>query len=108
VPPGPSGTFEQKQCTNSACTQGCQSHTFAQNTCLQLQGGGSAKAVCTATALQMTVFPFSSDCTSLSETTEQPINQCVQDESGTYFENVCNNGAATAALESKGLIVKRR
>merc|ERR1712225_94056 len=84
---------------------GCQSHTFAQNTCLQLNGGGSAKAVCTSSALQMGVYPFSSDCTSMSETTEQPINQCVQDESGTYLENLCNNGAATAALETKGLIV---
>merc|ERR1712093_118316 len=96
-PPGPT----------SAPTPPGPSHTFAQNTCLQLNGGGSAKAVCTSSALQMTVYPFSSDCTSMSETTEQPINQCVQDESGTYLENLCNNGAATAALETKGLIVKR-
>jgi len=108
-PPSPAGTFEQKQCTNAACNQGCQSHTFAQGQCLTLQGGGSAKATCTATALQMTVYPFTTDCTSMSEVSTQPINQCTQDESGTYFENICNNGAAaTAALESKGLIVKRR
>jgi hypothetical protein len=63
--------------------------------------------VCTATALQMTVYPFATDCTSLSEQSEQPINQCVQDESGTYLENICNNGA-TGSLETSGLIVKRR
>jgi len=106
-PPGPAGTFEQKQCTNAGCTSGCQSHSFPQNTCLKLNGGGSAKAVCTATALQMTVYPFATDCTSLSEQSEQPINQCVQDESGTYLENICNNGA-TGSLETSGLIVKRR
>jgi tripeptidyl-peptidase-1 len=108
--PGPSGngTFEQKQCTNAQCNQGCQSNTLPQGQCLHLTGGGSAKAVCTSSALQMTVYPLSQDCTGMSEQSEQPINQCVQDESGTYLENICNNGAARVVSKASALRQARK
>jgi C1A family cysteine protease len=96
--PSPSATFTQKQCTDSACTQGCQSHTFPQNTCLQLESGGSATAQCTATALEMKMYIFSNNCTGFSMPESNPINQCVKDENGTYFENVCPKSAGAAKL----------
>jgi tripeptidyl-peptidase I len=101
APSGAGGSFVQKQCTNSTCASGCQSNTLPQNECLKLDGGGSAKAVCTSSALQMTVYPTSTDCTGFSEVSEQPINQCVPDESGTYLENICSNGAAAARSAAK-------
>jgi cysteine peptidase B len=94
APTSSGATFTQVQCSDAACSVGCQSNTFPQNTCLQLQGGGSATATCTATALNMNVYTFSTDCTGFSVPESNPINQCVQDESGSYFENICSNGVA--------------
>lgn len=97
--PTPSGaTFTQIQCQDAACTVGCQSNTFQQNTCLQLEGGGSATAVCTATALNMNVYMFSQDCSGFSVPESNPINQCVQDESGSYFENQCSGPGVSKKL----------
>jgi len=87
--PTSAGTFIQKQCTDAACTQGCTSHTFQQNTCLSLTNGGSATAVCQPTDLLLTIYLESSDCTGASMQQAQSINTCEQDESGTYLENVC-------------------
>jgi len=96
--PTPAGaTFTQVQCQDAACSVGCQSNTFPQNSCLQLQGGGSATAQCTSSALVMNVYMFSQDCSGFSTSESQPINQCVQDEDGTYFENICSNSARGAA-----------
>ena len=106
--PAANGTFVQKQCTNSACTQGCRSETLPQGQCLRLEGGGSAKAQCTSTALQMTIYPLSQDCSGFSETSEQPINQCVQDESGTYLENICNNGASAVQPQVRAMRKARK
>jgi cysteine peptidase B len=87
--PTPGTTFEQMQCTDPACSQNCQTQTFPQNTCLQLSSGGSATATCTPSALVMTVYPNSQSCTGASQSVPQPVNQCTQDQSGTYFENIC-------------------
>lgn len=106
TPPGPNPTpapggktFTQKQCTDSACTQGCQSQTFPQGTCLQLDGGGSAIATCKPDTLEMKVFMFSQDCSGFSIPESNPINQCLQDESGSFFENVCSNFAGKISTQ---------
>ena len=113
TPPTPSpapsnGTFTQKQCTDSACTEGCQSHTFAQNQCLRLTSGGSAKAQCTATELLLTVYPESEDCTGASEEVPQALNKCEQDTSGSYIENTCSASSVARAVERSGLKAARR
>ena len=93
VTPAPSGgSFTQMDCQDAACSQGCQNHTFPQNQCLPLSGGGSAKAVCSATALTLTEYPTSTSCTGTSIPSNMPINQCLKNQQGTYFENICNNG----------------
>lgn len=96
---GPSGsTFTQKVCTSSTCTSGCQSHTFPQGQCLQLQGGGSAKGKCSSEGLVMTEYPLSSDCSGFDIPSTQPVNQCVQDTQGSYLENIC---ATTSTILTK-------
>lgn len=94
APPTPSGgTFTQKVCVTGFCLD-CQSNTFDQNKCLKLQGGGSAKAVCTSSGLEMTSWTGSDDCSGSSTSSTEPVNQCLQDQSGSYIENVCNSNAA--------------
>jgi cysteine peptidase B len=90
-------TFTQKICPSAGCKSGCQEHTFPQGQCLQLQGGGSAKATCSANGLTMTDYPLSSDCSGFSIPTTQPINQCVQDEQGSYLENLCSGQSKVSA-----------
>jgi len=98
--PASSGdTFTQKVCQNSACTQGCQSHTFKQNVCLQVNGGGSAKASCNFLGLSLTSYS-SSDCSGFGQTSEEPVNQCQQDTSGSYLENLCSNALLSADAPS--------
>merc|ERR1712224_195192 len=41
-PSPPSGQFTQKQCDDSKCKTGCNSHSFPIGQCLQVSGGGSA------------------------------------------------------------------
>lgn len=111
TPPGPSPapagkTFTQKQCSDAACTQGCSSQTFPQGQCLQLEGGGSAIATCTSSALEMKTFMFSQDCSGFSIPESNPINQCLQDQDGTYFENICSSSPA-GALSAKTLRIPK-
>eukprot|EP00178_Gracilaria_changii_P024746 TRINITY_DN748_c0_g1_i2.p1 TRINITY_DN748_c0_g1~~TRINITY_DN748_c0_g1_i2.p1 ORF type:complete len:134 (-),score=13.28 TRINITY_DN748_c0_g1_i2:85-438(-) len=83
-------TFTQKDCTNSECTQGCQSHSFPANTCLQVQGGGSAKASCEPPNLVEKIWT-NSDCSgNPSQTGKAPLNKCLQASNGGYFENICS------------------
>jgi hypothetical protein len=86
-------TFTQETCQDAACSVGCQQQTFPQNACLNLSGGGTAVAVCTASALQLTVYQ-TSNCTGASQTASQPINTCEQDNQGTYFENTCSGSSS--------------
>jgi hypothetical protein len=58
---------------------------------LKLSGGGSAIAVCESAGLNLTEYPLSDSCTGPSVPDLMPINQCLQDEQGTYFENICSN-----------------
>lgn len=100
-PPTPGGsTFTQKVCSSSSCTSGCQSHTFPQNQCLTLQGGGSAKAVCGSGSLTMTEYPMSSSCSGFSIPSTQPVNQCVKDQQGSYLENICS-GSSNVDMSQK-------
>jgi len=98
--PAPSAgqTFTQKVCPTSSCASGCQNHVLSTGVCLRLQNGMSAVAQCQPTDLQLTVYS-SSDCSGFGFPEQQPLNQCLEDESGSYLENVCsgNNNAAAAA-----------
>jgi len=89
TPPQPSGDFTQKQCTDSACTQGCQSHSFPQNACLKDQSGGSVKAHCTSAGLVEDIYLFSATCTGFHESSTSPVNQCFPTQGGQYAENIC-------------------
>ena len=98
--PAPAGgSFTQKVCQDAACSVGCASHSFPQNTCLNLSGGGTAIATCTSTALVLVIYS-SSDCTGPSQSQSMPINQCLQDNTGTYLENICSSSALERALAS--------
>lgn len=94
--PGPSpsgGSLTQMDCFDSACSAGCRNNTFALDTCLPLNGGGSAIAHCEATTVTLTVYPGSANCQGFNEPNQMPLDQCVQGNAG-YFENFCTRGAA--------------
>lgn len=80
----------QMNCQDAACTQGCQNATFPLGQCLQLSGGGSGSAACNSQGILLTVYPLSNDCTGMSMPNQMPVDQCLQSEAGTYFENFCS------------------
>ncbi len=94
-----SSTFTQTVCTDAACSVGCQSNTFPQNQCLNLQGGGSAIANCSSTVLNLVEYPLSSNCQGFSVPTTQPLNTCEQDSQGTYFETICSSSAPKSPIK---------
>jgi C1A family cysteine protease len=104
--PSPSATFTQMQCQDTACTQGCQNFTFNQNTCLPLNGGGSAIATCNADGLTLTEYPTSSSCTGMSIPDVMPIDQCLQMNGGGSLENFCSSGSSSAMKGSKMSLTK--
>jgi len=97
--PAPQATFTQKVCGTSNCTEGCQSHTLPQKKCLSLGNGESATAVCTSTALVLTTYPLSADCTGFSVPVSNPINQCLKDTNGNYLENICSTAEIRMAAD---------
>jgi len=103
--PNGNGTFTQMQCQDAACSQGCQSQTFPQNSCLSLNGGGSAIAVCQPSDLLLTMYS-SSDCSGAGQQVPQEINTCVQDNSGSYLENICS--ASSSQVKTAGVRTARR
>jgi len=106
-PPSPSGgTFTQYQCPSYGCQSGCQGHTFPQGQCLQMEGGGSAIAQCTSSDLVLSIFPMSSSCSGNSEQQRQPLNQCLQDTTGTYIKNTCNSGADAKMAGAQSKLMK--
>ena len=42
----------------------------------------------------MTEYPLSSTCTGYNVPDQMTVDQCLQDEDGTYFENFCTLGAS--------------
>ena len=96
--PTSGGDFTQYTCLDGFCLL-CSSKTFPQNTCLSIEGGGSATATCSSAGLALTVFT-SSDCTGTSQTEVEPVDQCVKDTSGTYVFNVCTGGSGSATSSS--------
>ena len=93
APQPPTATFTQEQCSDAACSVGCANHTFKLNTCLPLSNGGSALATCNSPGLLLTEYPLSTTCTGLSVPDQMPINTCLQDSQGTYFENFCSTSS---------------
>eukprot|EP00331_Platyophrya_macrostoma_P023159 CAMPEP_0176447024 /NCGR_PEP_ID=MMETSP0127-20121128/24736_1 /TAXON_ID=938130 /ORGANISM="Platyophrya macrostoma, Strain WH" /LENGTH=461 /DNA_ID=CAMNT_0017833293 /DNA_START=228 /DNA_END=1610 /DNA_ORIENTATION=- len=83
------GDVTQIQCSDANCSVNCTSVKFAQNQCGGLNGGGSAIAQCQDGMLNQYVFPFSSNCTGLSEEQPTPCNTCIQASNGGSFENFC-------------------
>lgn len=94
TPPSPGGSFTQKVCTDSGCSQGCQANSLPLNACLSIGGGGSALATsCSSSGLSLTLFPVSADCSGLSIPQTQPVDQCGADGQGTYVETTCDSTA---------------
>ena len=93
-PPGPapvpSDAFEQMQCSDSNCSEGCREGKFQQNSCLQTSSGGSALVNCSADGTVIHTFNYnSSDCTGDSDARSEATQVCEKSTSGDYFENIC-------------------
>jgi hypothetical protein len=92
----------QKHCTDSACTEGCQSHSFPMHTCLRLSGGGSAiVSQCDENGVVMKVYSFSTSCTGTPTEQTMPVHKCLRSSGGGYFENIC--GSEGHAITLSGL-----
>mgnify|MGYP001612254265 FL=1 len=92
--PAPSANLIQMICQDAACSQGCQNNTFPQNTCLPLNGGGSATVVCQTGSVLLTEYPTSQSCTGMSIPSSMPTDQCLQDQQGGSLENFCPSTGA--------------
>ena len=92
-----SGLFYQLQCTNSECTEGCRKISFPENTCIPVEGGGSAKVSCHKGYVLEEVWT-TSDCSGKpAMKTRDPTNVCQEgNEPGVYFENICTSGLLLA------------
>lgn len=110
--PSSNGTFTQMVCSDSGCSQGCQSTTLPQNQCLQVTGGGSLIATCSNGSLQEQYFYLSNTCTGASMNQNAPTNQCLATNDGSYVEFICpsstsNSQAAGVATLSKKVHLPR-
>jgi C1A family cysteine protease len=101
--PPPSGSFIQEQCSDAACSPGCQKPTFPLNVCLPLSYGGSAIAQCNSQGLLLTEYPLSSSCTGTSVPDQMQVNVCLQDSDGTYFENFCTTSSPAPKATTRKL-----
>jgi len=98
--PTPGSSFSQKTCTDSACSEGCQTNTLPLNECLSVSGGGSAKATsCSDSGLVLDLYLTSSDCTGFSLPTSQPVNQCGQTQTGQYVETSCDSSEGAPVVK---------
>jgi len=96
TPSGGNGTFEQCQCQGAQCDRSsCFCHSFPTNTCLQVNGGGSAKVTCGASTLHLKEYS-SSDCSGWFTDASQPLDQCLPTESGNYVYNSCGSSSTKA------------
>lgn len=88
-----SGTFYQLQCRNSNCTEGCRKISFPEDTCIPVEGGGSAKVTCGSGYVSEEVWT-NSDCSGPPATrTRDPTGVCEEgSQPGVYFENICTKG----------------
>ena len=85
-------TFSQKQCSDSECTEGCQTISFPLKQCISVGGGGSAIATaCSASGLSLEFFQTSEDCYGASTKSSSPTNQCFAGSGGGYVETVCSS-----------------
>jgi len=96
--PAPTSNFIQMMCQDAACSQGCQNNTFPQNTCLPLNGGGSATVVCQPGEVVLTEYPLSQSCTGMSIPSTMPTDQCLQDQQGGSLENFCPTSSAMSGV----------
>eukprot|EP00998_Keelungia_sp_KM082_P013155 NODE_9614_length_511_cov_25.687500_g9591_i0.p2 GENE.NODE_9614_length_511_cov_25.687500_g9591_i0~~NODE_9614_length_511_cov_25.687500_g9591_i0.p2 ORF type:complete len:127 (+),score=32.17 NODE_9614_length_511_cov_25.687500_g9591_i0:64-444(+) len=81
--------FTQEICQDSKC-QNCTSHSFPQDTCLGVTGGGSAKIHCQVLDMKIEIWKTSTSCAgNPDESGVQPIDICLQDTTGSYLKNVC-------------------
>lgn len=106
--PQPPGTyFTESQCPFKGCNFLCQNMSFPQGQCLQVNGGGSAIATCQPTQLVQKFYNNSQDCTGAYQTGTAPLDQCLQDSQGSYFEVFCTTAAPPERQVRKGLRVRR-
>jgi hypothetical protein len=98
------GNFTQKACTDTACSTGCTTSSFAQGVCLPLNGGGSAIAHCNngEGILMQDVYILSTTCQGPSVAQPQPLNQCIQASNGGSFETMCGPQGGAQALNYNG------
>lgn len=94
------GPVSQVQCTDNRCSVNCTTVTFSQDTCVGLNGGGSAIAQCKSGMLEQFVFPLSNNCSGLNEMEPMPCNVCLEANGGGSFTTYCgpvtqNMGPAT-------------
>eukprot|EP00658_Telonema_sp_P-2_P057581 TRINITY_DN4601_c0_g1_i18.p2 TRINITY_DN4601_c0_g1~~TRINITY_DN4601_c0_g1_i18.p2 ORF type:complete len:115 (-),score=52.19 TRINITY_DN4601_c0_g1_i18:549-893(-) len=101
--------FVQEQCSDAACTVGCQNISFPSGQCIHTSSGGSAIVTCGANALDQQSFT-TADCSGASTTSTMPLNQCLQSNSGGYFENICSTSITMLGRVQNGkkLLVTRR
>ena len=108
-PPTPTiKMFIQEQCSDAACTVGCQNHSFPSGQCLPTSSG-SALVTCGATTLDQQSFT-TTDCSGPSTSSTMPLNQCLKSTTGNYFENICPTSMNMAGRVQNGkkLLVTRR
>ena len=106
-PSPPSGrTFTQYVCNDFFCTSGCQGNTFEQDKCLETTGGGSAIVKCDSEGLKIRSFT-ASGCTGSSQTSTEPVDQCLADTSGTYVYNTCSSSSEGKTLSAAKMQLRR-
>jgi len=88
-------SFTQEECSDSACSHDCTSHSFEIGKCLVPQEGPASAIVesCnTATGMVMKSWLVSKTCEGpLYLTTQQAVDRCLEDVGGTYVKNSCSS-----------------
>jgi len=103
----PAGTIAHTECDDSACSVGCQTWFFKQDTCVSWDGV-SFTAKCSGNSVQMVAYYSSTNCTGSSQPVTQPVNQCSQDNDFTYYTNRCPSGSNVVNTNSFTLVENKK
>merc|ERR1712000_287291 len=91
--------FTQKTCFIAGCEAACQSIQFPQRLCIRANGGGAVEAYVDGENLVQTLYETTT-CTGKGKQSTIPLNKCMKNSQGQYFEFTTYTGVSASSKAS--------